>query len=343
MDSEENEDQKQDTSSRNGTMLEQASGQYEEISMSKSDSGVGGQPSPRVGICQETDVDTGAPVEQEQEVESEVTVTVQSPVDEEYYSITSEPKPSDQSYQSIDSEPFYSLPDKSLPFAEGKNKEESIYEEIKDDETDDLKKDADRDDEDEDDNFGSVSDEESFDDATGKLTKRSTDTDELVHGFKDDGSSVVSDIFTDVSVALDRLSTAYKSAISKEPKHDDHHGSRFDSLRSKYTRPRTYPPPREPRGVTGYQSLLPRRDYHPYASYQTSTPVTFNHQPELEYSPIPESAKYSSDSLQQEYVPSLKSGKSYSDSYPSEYSPSSELAYCYPDEDDESVSKLNTL
>jgi hypothetical protein len=76
---------------------------------------------------------------------SEVTVTVQSPVDEEYYSITSEPKPSDQSYQSIDSEPFYSLPDKSLPFAEGKNKEESIYEEIKDDETDNLKKDADRD------------------------------------------------------------------------------------------------------------------------------------------------------------------------------------------------------
>lgn len=341
MDSEENGDQKQDTSSGNGTMLEQASGQYEEVSMSKSDSGVGGQPSPRVEICQETDVDTGAPVGQEQEVGSEVTVTVQSPVDEEYYSITSEPKPSDQSYQSIDSEPFYSLPDKSLTFLEGKNKGESIYEEIKDDETDGLKKDADRDDED---NFGSVSDDESFEDATGKLTKRSTDTDELVHGFKDDGSSVVSDIFTDVSAALNRLNTAYKSAISKEPKYDDHHhGSRFDSLRSKYTRPRTYPPPREPRRDTGYQSLLPRRDYHPYASYQTSTPVTFNHQPELEYSPIPESAKYSSDSLQQEYVPSLKSGKSYSDSYPSEYSPSSELAYCYPDEDDESVSKLNTL
>lgn len=280
MDSE-NGDQKQDTSSGNGTMLEQDSGQYENVSMAKSDSGVAGEPSPRTPPSQETDVDTGAPVEQEEEVteRSEVTDTVQSPVHEDFYSVPSEPRQSDQSYQSIDSELFYSLPEKSPISFSGDRTEEVVYEELPDQPDGDDKSDGG--DEDDDDNIGSVSDEESFEDVPSKL-KKSADSDDLMQGYRDDGSSDVSDIFTDVSAALQRLNHTYENVTSKP---SDHHASRFDSLRSKYTRPRTYPPVREPvyaKPMTrdaGYQQLLSSRDHHPYTTYQTSLPVSFRQQP----------------------------------------------------------------
>ncbi|XP_076086637.1 uncharacterized protein LOC143057256 isoform X1 [Mytilus galloprovincialis] len=280
MDSE-NGDQKQDTSSGNGTMLEQDSGQYENVSMAKSDSGVAGEPSPRTPPSQETDVDTGAPVEQEEEVieRSEVTDTVQSPVHEYFYSVPSEPRQSDQSYQSIDSELFYSLPEKSPISFSGDRTEEVVYEELPDQPDGDDKSDGG--DEDDDDNIGSVSDEESFEDVPSKL-KKSADSDDLMQGYRDDGSSDVSDIFTDVSAALQRLNHTYENVTSKP---SDQHASRFDSLRSKYTRPRTYPPVREPVYAkpmtrdTGYQQLLSSRDHHPYTTYQTSLPVSFRQQP----------------------------------------------------------------
>lgn len=280
MDSE-NGDQKQDTSSGNGTMLEQDSGQYENVSMAKSDSGVAGEPSPRTPPSQETDVDTGAPVEQEEEVieRSEVTDTVQSPVHEDFYSVPSEPRQSDQSYQSIDSELFHSLPEKSPISFSGDRTEEVVYEELPDQPDGDDKSDGG--DEDDDDNIGSVSDEESFEDVPSKL-KKSADSDDLMQGYRDDGSSDVSDIFTDVSAALQRLNHTYENVTSKP---SDQHASRFDSLRSKYTRPRTYPPVREPVYAkpmtrdTGYQQLLSSRDHHPYTTYQTSLPVSFRQQP----------------------------------------------------------------
>lgn len=266
----EKEDQKQDTSSGNGTMLEQEldSGQYENISMNQSDSGVAGHTSPR--LEQETDVDTGAPVNHEQEAVSEVS-TIKSPTEEEYFSVPSEAEKGDPSYQSIDSEPFYSIPDKSVSFSEDRQGD-GVYQELLD-ETDGPRRTSG---DEEDGNLGEDGDESFEDVVTSKKT--SDDIDDLMEGFQDDRSTG-EDIFGDISSALQRLDKTYKFLVSKDPKPSDHHASRYDALRSPYTRPRTYLPLRKPMYTnikpreTTYQSLLPQRDIHPYASYQSSNPT----------------------------------------------------------------------
>lgn len=97
---------------------------------------------------------------------------------------------------------------------------------------------------DEDGNFGSVSDNEqnlsnNLDDSYMELPKTAdkpglNDTGELLHGYKDE-ESVVSDIFTDVSVvlALKELEQACNESVREPPK-----VSKYDMLRSPHTRPK---------------------------------------------------------------------------------------------------------
>lgn len=103
-----------------------------------------------------------------------------------------------------------------------------------------------------DDNIGSVSDDEimmykehdleedSFRDLPpSKTVNKSASTDDLLIGYHDDGSSIISDIFTDVNAKLGQL---YKSGYGPKSRDASPQASKFDSLRSKYTQPRSYTP-----------------------------------------------------------------------------------------------------
>lgn len=109
----------------------------------------------------------------------------------------------------------------------------------------------DKEEDDSDDNIGSVSDddniiynendleEEGFHDLPSPkntIKRQSTSTDELMLGFRDDGqSSIVSDIFTDVNARFGQRYPPHSRDLSPP-------GSKFDSLRSKYTQPKSYAP-----------------------------------------------------------------------------------------------------
>ena len=135
-------------------------------------------------------------------------------------------------------------------------------------------------DDDDEDNIGSVSDSEhnisgeplegSFKQAPPQNDRsHSNNTDELLTGFRGDGDSIVSDIFTDIAgMQLTRKGQGRQGGKVKDtnisPGRD-----RYDSLRSPYTRPRAYPigAPRSP-----YHAGPTQSRYRPYRTGPSALP-----------------------------------------------------------------------